>query len=69
MPHSVHVGGHAMAARDFPGYYGKIPPSRSAIDGEGKLRLALAHRDPGVYHWIDTQGFTKANLYRLMRPT
>jgi len=37
-------------------------PSRVAIDGDGKLRLVLAHRDPGVHNWIDTQGFTQGNL-------
>jgi hypothetical protein len=32
-------------------------PSRTRIDGDGKIRLVLAHDDPGVANWVDTQGF------------
>lgn len=31
MPHSVHVGGHAAAARPYPGYDADIPPSAGTI--------------------------------------
>jgi hypothetical protein len=42
-------------------------PSRTAIDDDGKVRLVLAHDDPGVHNWIDTQGFDRGNLtYRHM---
>ncbi|WP_370332932.1 DUF1214 domain-containing protein [Mycolicibacterium hippocampi] len=42
-------------------------PSRTSIDGDGKVRLILAHDDPGYHNWIDTQGFERGNLtYRHM---
>jgi hypothetical protein len=42
-------------------------PSRTAVDGDGKVRLVLAHDDPGYHNWIDTQGFERGNLtYRHM---
>jgi hypothetical protein len=42
-------------------------PSRTAVDGDGKVRLILAHDDPGYHNWIDTQGFERGNLtYRHM---
>ena len=42
-------------------------PSRTRIDGDGKVRLILAHDDPGYHNWIDTQGFERGNLtYRHM---
>jgi uncharacterized protein DUF1214 len=42
-------------------------PSRTAVDGDGKVRLILAHDDPGFHNWIDTQGFERGNLtYRHM---
>lgn len=42
-------------------------PSRSATDADGKVRLVLAHDDPGVHNWVDTQGFERGNLtYRHM---
>jgi hypothetical protein len=33
-------------------------PSRTKVDADGKIRLVLAHDDPGVHNWVDTQGFT-----------
>ena len=31
------------------------------------IRLVMAHRDPGVHNWLDTQGFERGNLtYRHM---
>lgn len=42
-------------------------PSRSAVDSDGKVRLILAHDDPGYHNWLDTQGFERGNLtYRHM---
>lgn len=42
-------------------------PSRTAVDGDGKVRLILAHDDPGYHNWIDTQRFERGNLtYRHM---
>ena len=42
-------------------------PSRTTIDTDGRIRLVMAHRDPGVHNWLDTQGFERGNLtYRHM---
>ncbi|QZT61351.1 DUF1214 domain-containing protein [Mycolicibacterium austroafricanum] len=42
-------------------------PSRTAVDSDGTVRLVLAHRDPGVQNWLDTQGFERGNTtYRHM---
>ncbi|MGE2692466.1 DUF1214 domain-containing protein [Mycolicibacterium pulveris] len=42
-------------------------PSRTAVDSDGRIRLVLAHQDPGYHNWIDTQGFERGNLtYRHM---
>ena len=42
-------------------------PSRAAVDTDGRIRLVMAHRDPGVQNWLDTQGFERGNLtYRHM---
>src|SRR5262249_57649934 len=37
-------------------------PARTAVDADGKVRLILAHDDPGYHNWLDTQGFTRGNL-------
>lgn len=36
-------------------------PSRATMDGDGKVRLILAHDDPGCHNWLDTQGFAVGN--------
>ena len=42
-------------------------PSRTKADADGSIRLVIAHRDPGVHNWLDTQGFERGNLtYRHM---
>lgn len=42
-------------------------PSRTAVDGDGKVRIVLAHDDPGYHNWLDTQGFERGNVtYRHM---
>ncbi len=42
-------------------------PSRTAVDSDGRIRLVLAHDDPGVHNWMDTQGFERGNVtYRHM---
>jgi hypothetical protein len=42
-------------------------PSRTTTDADGRIRLVMAHRDPGVHNWLDTQGFGCGNLtYRHM---
>lgn len=37
-------------------------PSRTKVDSDGKIRLVMAHQDPGFYNWIDTQGFERGVL-------
>ena len=42
-------------------------PSRTKVDRDDRIRLVMAHRDPGVHNWLDTQGFARGNLtYRHM---
>jgi hypothetical protein len=31
-------------------------PSRTAVDSDGKIRIVMAHRDPGYHNWLDTSG-------------
>ena len=37
-------------------------PSRTAVDADGRVRLVMAHEDPGFHNWIDTQGFEEGYL-------
>jgi arylsulfatase len=73
MPHSVHIGGHATAARPFPGYDANIPASDGTIAANlhqaGYATFALGkwdHLPPteaspaGPFnHWPAGQGFDR----------
>jgi hypothetical protein len=37
-------------------------PSRTRVDGDGKIRLILCQEDPGYHNWMDTQGFERGNV-------
>jgi hypothetical protein len=37
-------------------------PARAKADSDGKMRMVLAHRDPGFHNWIDTCGFERGHL-------
>ncbi len=37
-------------------------PSRTKTDSDGKIRMVMAHRDPGFHNWIDTSGFERGIL-------
>jgi len=37
-------------------------PSRTAVDRDGRVRLVMAHDDPGLHNWLDTQGFEEGYL-------
>jgi hypothetical protein len=37
-------------------------PARTRIDPDRKVRIVLAHQDPGIHNWMDTQGFERGVL-------
>ncbi|MGE2712599.1 DUF1214 domain-containing protein [Mycolicibacterium litorale] len=37
-------------------------PSRTIVDRDGRIRVVLAHDDPGCHNWLDTQGFARGNV-------
>lgn len=56
------MGGVFMGSLDFLYRPVSYTPARSRVDGDGVVRLVLAHDDPGVHNWLDTQGFPQGNL-------
>lgn len=56
------MGGVFMGSMDFLHRPVSYTPARTKTDGDGVVRLVIAHDDPGVHNWLDTQGFPKGNL-------
>ncbi len=37
-------------------------PARTRVDSDGKVRIIVAHQDPGFHNWMDTQGFEMGHI-------
>lgn len=59
--------GAFMNSLDFLHRPVSLTPARARIDSDGRLRLVLAHDDPGLANWLDTCGLPSGNLtWRLL---
>ena len=56
------MGGVLMGSMDFLHRPVSYTPARTRADADDVLRLVIAHDDPGVHNWLDTQGFSNGNL-------
>ena len=56
------MGGVLMGSMDFLHRPVSYTPARTVVDDDGVVRLVIAHDDPGVANWLDTQGFGQGNL-------
>lgn len=56
------MGGALMGSMDFLHRPVSYTPARTKVDEDDVVRLILAHRDPGLHNWLDTQGFSDGNL-------
>ena len=56
------MGGPFMQSMDFLYRCTSYSPARTKVDTDNVVRLVMAHDDPGVHNWLDTQGFSSGNL-------
>jgi hypothetical protein len=56
------MGGAFVGSMDYLTRPVSYTPARTAMGGDGMVRLVLSHDDPGVANWLDTQGFAEGNL-------
>lgn len=54
--------GTAMISMDYLYRHVSYTPARSTVDSDGKMRMVMAHRDPGFHNWIETCGFEQGIL-------
>ncbi len=47
---------HWMQPLDFVNRVTSLNAAQAHVDADGKVRVVLAHRDPGVQNWLDTSG-------------
>lgn len=58
---TVHTLGW-LESGDFADRQTSLNHRQAHVDGDGVVRLALAHDDPGVANWIDTEGRERGML-------
>ena len=56
------MGGVFVGSLDFLHRAVSYTPARTAVDSDHVVRFVMAHDDPGVHNWLDTQGFSNGNL-------
>lgn len=56
------MGGVFAGSMDFLYRPVSYTPARTVVDDDDVVRLVIAHTDPGVHNWLDTQGFSDGNL-------
>jgi hypothetical protein len=55
---------------DFTNRVTSLNDRQVRVDDDGKVRVVLAHTDPGVQNWLDTSGLpTGLMSYRYVRPS
>ncbi len=55
---------------DFANRVTSINDAQAHIDDDGKIRIVIAHEDPGVQNWLDTTGLPQGlATYRYVRAT
>lgn len=50
---------------DYHQIQSSLTAAQSSIDKDGRVRLVVARRDPGVWNWLDTGGFAK--IFSILR--
>jgi Protein of unknown function (DUF1214) len=59
-----------MQPLDFVNRVTSLNDGQLHVDADGKVRVVLAHEDPGVPNWLDTSGLTTGLIsYRYVRAT
>lgn len=59
---SMHLGNMWGESPDYANHQSSLNRHQMHIGEDGKQRWVVAHRDPGVFNWIDTTGLPKGYL-------
>ena len=52
-------------SRDYHRIQSSLTAAQSAVDSDGRIRLVIARRDPGVHNWLDTGG--QSQVFSILR--
>lgn len=67
---NFQLNNYWMESLDYVNYQVCINKAGAAVDADGKVRLVVAHRDPGTPNWLDTAGHRFGTMcFRWVRAT
>ena len=59
---NFQLNNHWMESMDYRYHPAHWNLHTATADGEGRVRLVIAHRDPGVPNWLDTAGHARGTM-------
>jgi hypothetical protein len=59
---SVQLSGWYWESFEFASRQTSLNGSQAVLDADGVFRGVVAHRDPGVHNWIDTEGHDRGTI-------
>ena len=57
-----NMGNVFVGSMDFLHRCVSYTPARTKVGADNVARFVMAHDDPGMHNWLDTQGFSNGNL-------
>jgi hypothetical protein len=59
---NLQIGNHWLESLDFMRFETHVNSATAVADDSGRVRVVVAHRDPGVPNWLDTAGRARGGL-------
>ena len=59
---NLQIGNHWLESFDFMSFRTHVNHETAVADAEGRVRVVIARRDPGVPNWLDTAGHARGGL-------
>jgi hypothetical protein len=59
---NLQIGNHWLESFDFMSFNTHVNLETAVADDQGRVRVVIARRDPGVPNWLDTAGHARGGL-------
>ena len=59
---NLQIGNHWLESLDFMSFQTHVNNETAVVDENGRVRIVVAHRDPGVPNWLETAGHARGGL-------
>jgi hypothetical protein len=60
---NIQIGNRWYESIDYRYHLASLNSGQAAVDADGRVRVVIAHRDPGVWNWLDTAGHREGHLF------